>query len=518
MEILQIQSDPFHFAFKTIFLHMKKITSLLSLICMLLFFQFKSEAQTILTLEKAMEIAVANSPAIQSTVLNLQRTTESLNAQRAGLKSKFALSLNPMDYSNSRKFDNRTSSWFTNELINSSGTFRVDQPILATDGKISLVNTFGWQSNTSDASGNSNTNKAFSNNLYLSLAQPLFTYNRTKVALKTLELNNENAQLSYSIQRLALEKTVSQLFYNVYMAQMSLTIREDENENTQKSYEIIKNKVDAGLAAKEQLFQAEVNLETSKSSKASARVALESAKDQFKQYVGMDIFEEISVITDVVVVPIDVDGKKALEHGLASRMELRQRQISIETAMLDMNAVKAQNEFRGDLALSIGVSGDNPTLGNIYDKPTQSPHYGITFNVPIFDWGQRAAQIRAQDAVINSQKLNYSNQDVQIKVDIRQSIRNLSNLKDQISIALSNQKNSQLTYDINLERYKNGDLTSMDLNLFQQQLSSNKMAYAQALINYKLELLNLKIISLYDFTTGEAVIPDQYLHPKEAKK
>ena len=420
---------------------MKRIITLLSLLSFLLIFQVETQAQTILTLEKAMDIAAVNSPSIQSTMLNLQRTTESLNAQRAGLKSKFALSVNPLDYSNSRKFDNRTSEWFTNELINSSGTFRIDQPVLATDGKISLVNTFGWQSNTSDASGKNVTNKAFSNNLYLSLTQPLFTYNKTKVALKTLELNNENAQLSYSMQRLSLEKMVSQLFYNVYMAQMSLTIREDENVNTQKSYEIIKNKVEAGLSAKEQLFQAEVNLETAQSATASARVSLESAKDQFKQYIGMDIFEEISVITDVAVTPIEVDGKKAIEHGLSSRMELRQRQISIETSQFDLIAVMAQNEFRGDMSLSMGLSGDNQTLSNVYDKPTKSPRYGITFNIPIFDWGQRAAQIRAQNAVINSQKLNYSNQDIQIKLDIRQVVRNLSNLKDQITIALDKQKN-----------------------------------------------------------------------------
>lgn len=482
---------------------------------LLLFFQYQSQGQTILTLEKAMEIAVANSPSIQSTRLNLERTTESLNAQRAGLKSKFALSVNPIDYSNSRKFDNRTSEWFTNELINSSGTFRVDQPILATDGKISLVNTFGWQSNTSDASGKPIVNKAFLNNLYLSLSQPLFTYNRTKVALKTNELNNENAQLSYSMQRLSLERMVSQLFYAVYMGQMSLTIREDENTNTLKSFEIIKNKVDAGLQAKEQLFQAEVNLETAQSNLASSRVSLENAKDDFKQYIGMDIFEEIAVITDVAVAPIEVDGKKALEYGLASRMELRQRQISIETSQFDLIAIKSQNEFRGDMALSVGLSGDDPTLANIYDKPTKSPRYGITFNIPIFDWGQRAAQIRAQEAVINTQKLNYSNQDITIKVDIRQVVRNLSNLKDQITIAFDKQKNSQLTYDINLERFKNGDLTSMDLNLYQVQLSNNKMAYAQSLINYKLELLNLKIQTLYDFTTNQPVVPEQFLKAKK---
>jgi len=223
-------------------------------------------------------------------------------------------------------------------------------------------------------------------------------------------------------------------------------------------------------------------------------------------------------MTDVAVTPIEVDGKKALEHGLASRMELRQRQISIETSQFDLLAVKATNEFRGDMTLSMGLSGDNPTLTDVYDKPTKSPRVSLAFNVPVFDWGERKARIRAQEAVINSQKLNFSNQETQIKVDIRQVIRNLSNLKSQIGIALQNQKNSQLTYDINLERYKNGDLTSMDLNLFQVQLSDKKMAYAQSLINYKIELLNLKIQSLFDFTTNEAVVPEKFVKEYQSSR
>ena len=176
------------------------------------------------------------------------------------------------------------------------------------------------------------------------------------------------------------------------------------------------------------------------------------------------------------------------------------------------------NEFRGDMVLSMGVSGDDPSLNNIYDKTTKSPRISLGFNIPIFDWGQRKARIRSQEAVINSQKLNLSNQEIQIKIDIRQVVRNLSNLKNQIEIALQNQKNAQLTYDINLERYKNGDLTSMDLNLFQVQLSDKKMAYAQSLINYKIELLNLKIQSLYDFTTNEAVVPEKFVREYQARK
>jgi outer membrane protein len=493
---------------------MKKQKFILLLIFSLSLIQVK--AQTIISLEQALEMASKSSPSIQSSLFNLERTTESLNAQRAALKSQFSLNVNPMDYSNSRRFDARVSQWYTNKSLTTSGTLRIDQPILYTDGKISLSNQFGWQSNTSVSGGVTNENKAYFNNLNLSLTQPLFTYNRLKTQIKTLELNNENAMLSYAMQRLALEKNVSQFFYSVYLAQMSLSIKQDELVNTEKSYEIIKNKVDAGLAAKEELYQSEVNLASSKSAVESGRVALENAKDDFKQAIGMDIFAEIAVMTDVNVTPIDVDGKKALEHGLASRMELRQRQISVETSQFDMLPIKASNEFRGDMTLSMGLSGDNPVLANIFDQSTKSPRVSLGFNIPVFDWGERKARIRAQEAVINSRKLDLSNQETQIKMDIRQVVRNLSNLKNQIGIALQNQKNSQLTYDINLERYKNGDLTSMNLNLFQVQLSDKKMAYAQSLINYKIELLNLKIQSLFDFTTNEAVVPEKFVKEYQA--
>ncbi len=49
----------------------------------------------------------------------------------------------------------------------------------------------------------------------------------------------------------------------------------------------------------------------------------------------------------------------------------------------------------------------------------------------------------------------------------------------------------------------------MELNLYQNQLSSQKVALSQALINYKIELLNLKIQSLYDFEKNEAIIPSE---------
>lgn len=468
-------------------------------------------AQEILTLDKALEIAGKNSPSIRSSLLNLERSQQSLKAQNAALKSQFSLNLTPFSYSKNRSFDNLQSIWNTNTNTQSFGTFTVSQPILLTDGTISLINRFGWQKNISEFNQN-RVDKSFSNNLYLSFTQPLFTYNRTKLNLKQLELDLEDAQLSYAMQKLNLEKQVTQLFYNVYQAQMKLSISQDEFANTQKSYEITQNKVTAGIAAKEELYQAELNFATSKSAVENARVSLEDAKDQFKQYIGMDISTEITVMADVKINPVAVDLNKAIENGEKSRMELRQREIDVDNAQFTLIQTKALNEFRGDLSFSVGIIGDNENLKNIYDTPTNNPKFSVAFNVPIFDWGEKKARIKAQEAVIENSKLTLDQLRTQIKVDIRSVYRNLQNLVNQIDIADQNVKNAQLTYEINLERYTNGDLTSMDLNLFQTQLSNNKMSYAQALIDYKIELLNMKIQSLYDFTTNQPVVPENIIN------
>ncbi len=468
---------------------------------------FAVQAQEALTLERALSIAETGSPDLKLSLLNLERYQKNLEAQRAALKSRFSLQVNPVNYSKQRRFDNRVSEWYTNENFETSTLFTVAQPILITDGTISLTNEFGWSSNNSSSSFTES--EVFFNNLYLNLNQPLFTYNTLKLQLKELELNFENARISYAMQYLNLERRVTEFFYNVYMAQMNLSIAKDELANTQKSYDIIKNKVEAGLAAKEEEYQAELNLASAKSTLQNSEVTFENAKDQLKLYLGMDLFEDIMILADVSVNPVPVDLDKAIENGLESRMELRQREIDVETSQFDLIRTKAQNEFRGDMNLRFGITGDNNELGNIYQNPTKSPSVGISFNIPIFDWGERKARIAAAEAAIESQELNLNEEKKQIVVDIRQVYRNILNQLNQIELAKQNERNAQLTYEINLERYENGDLTGMDLNLYQNQLSSQKVALSQALINYKIELLNLKIQSLYDFEKDEAIIPEE---------
>ena len=131
----------------------------------------------------------------------------------------------------------------------------------------------------------------------------------------------------------------------------------------------------------------------------------------------------------------------------------------------------------------------------------------MSFQVPLWDWGRRKSMIKASEAGIASSQIDLEVEQNGIIIDIRKVYRNLLNLENQIEIARQNVTNAQLTYDLNNERYKNGDLTGMDLNLFQNQLSQKQLSYTNSLISYKLELLNLKIQTLYDFEKKTAVTP-----------
>ncbi len=472
---------------------------------LLIFSALNVFAQNGMMLEEALGIAETNSPTMKKTRLSLVRSQENLNAQNAALKSNFSLTINPIGYSQNRTFNELISKWNSTQTTESFGLFTISQPIVLTDARVSLTNRFGYTDSYSEYTDQ--TTKGFSNNISLNIDQPLFTYNRTKLQLRELELALENSQLNYAIQLLSLENQVSQAFYYVYQQQKSLEIASQAYQNMQQSYEVSKNKVDAGISPREEMFQAELNLATARSDFENKQVSLENAKDEFKIMIGMSLFEDFIVLPNIEVDTVNIDIAFAIDQGLANRMELRQRKINIESSEFDLIQTKSLNEFKGNLGLSVGLFGDNEKFSNVYENPTDNESVSLSLTIPLWDWGERKSRIKASEVSIESANISLEEEQNNIILSIRKVYRNLINLQNQIEIARQNVINAQLTYDLNLEKYKNGDLTGMDLNIFQNQLSEKQLSYTNSLISYKLELLNLKIQTLYDFEKNEPVSP-----------
>jgi len=460
-----------------------------------------------LTLEQALRVAEQQSPTMRKVTLSRERSRQTLNAQKAATKAHFSLNLDPLQYSNNLNFDDRYSSWYSYEYLSSSGSLSISQPIVATNTTLTLSNVFGWQQSFSDYMGTAASDQSFVNDLYISLRQPLFTYNAQKMTIKQLELDVEQSNISYALAKLTQEQYVSSLFYSVYMSQLQLDIAGEELKNTQQSRNIVADKVKEGMMANVELYQADLNLATARSTIKNRQVSLENALIRFKQFVGMDLDTPILVLASIESNDtLQIDLSKAVKRGLDARMELRQRKIDVEYQQFNLTQVKEYNDLDGSIALSLGLKGNNGALQRVYDKPSKSPSIGISFSVPLYDWGERKARIKAQEASLRSSQIDLETERIGIRVEIEEIVRNIENFRSQIDIERQNQRNAELAYDISMEKYTNGDLTSMDLNLYQSQLSNRRIALVQAKINFKQALLSLKVATLFDLEQQQPVV------------
>lgn len=316
----------------------------------------------------------------------MERNQELLKAQQAATKSHFRLTLNPFTYESDLSFNRFISAWSSNESKESRGTFTISQPIEWTGGTVSLINRLLWQDSFSDYQGV--RNKQYSNSLYLNFSQPIFTYNTIKLEMKELELNLEKTQLTYAIQELQIERLVAQSFFKSYENKLNLTIAEEELKNQEISYDIIMKKVEADITAREELYQAELNLLSARSNVQNAIVTLENSYDDLKQLIGITLQQDVFIYADTSVVIVDIDLDKAVGSGVKNRQELRQNQIDIENAQIDLVRTSAQNEYKGTVNLTYGLTGTNEQLNNIYNKPTENQQVGLSLEIPLWDWGE----------------------------------------------------------------------------------------------------------------------------------
>ena len=457
---------------------MKKIASISLIISgILMLCSGSTFAQEFLTLEKALEIAYQQSPSIIQSKMSLEQSELALIQQKASLKSQFSLNLNPFQYTRSTSFDEYNTQWYTRKSMSSGLDFRISQPIKWTDGTITLSNSFKWQDDDNQSFGAKST--SFSNNLSLNLEQPIFTYNKTKMQLKRLEFNLEKAKIQYALAQLNIEKNVTSAFYSVYQSYKRLVTAREAFQSQKQNYEIIKNK------------------ETS----------YENTKDQFKQTLGLPLDIDISILPDIQIDSVHVDVNQAVKYALTQRMEIRQQQIAIEEGIFSLIEARDNNKFKGSISARVGLMGQGNKFNGAFSKPDDNETIGITLTVPIWDWGARKANIRSSELSNENTEISNEEERKSIILNVRQVCRELPKLLRQIEIARQTVKNAERTYDINAEKYRSGTLTGMELKNQQTQLTDAKNALTDAIISYKLKLLDLKIQTLWDYQSNSSYLP-----------
>lgn len=481
-------------------------------------------AEQLLTLDQAIKVALEDGYQMKSIRLSLLSAEQNSLAARYRFRTNANLSFNTPNWS-----ETMTQIPVANALpvynrlgaMKVQGQFNINQP-LPTDGTLTLRSQV-YQSRETNYFAENDTElkrKDFLTSLSLVLIQPLFTYNRLQTGLKQAELNYENSRLSFNRTQLDVVYQVSQSFYSLYRQTRTYEINKETLDQTQKAYDLARLKFEAGLIPEVEALQVEVDLADAQATLFSAEADLNRQKDVFKQTLGLSLAEDVGVVTDITYAHFDVDLNKAIEYGLANRFEIREGEIAVALREINVMTTDANTEVKANLVASYDFTGRSDTslpfntatselFDSSWDDLNRRPgnrSIALTVTVPVWDWGVNKAEVASATANLRRAQIDLEEERKTIETGIREVVNSVKAAESRMEVLLKSQEVAQRTYDISLERFDTGEITSQDLALDSNRLSSAKLAYLNAYITYKLAVANLKRFTLWDFERNQSLV------------
>ena len=478
----------------------------------------------VLSLEEAITIALERSYEMKSLRLSLAQSEQNLIAARGRFKTNADLSIEAPNWNETVSEIAVAGSlpvFNTTGFTRYQGTFDINQP-LPTDGKFTLrsqayhrdVSTY-----RQDLDDDIKRSEVYSS-VSLRFTQPLFAINQLKLGLKNANLSYERTTQRFRRSELDIVYNVTQSFFALYQATRRHEISRDNLNQQQELFDLARKKYEAGLIPEVEALQMEVDLAESRDALLSAEGSLQRMEDSFKQLIGLKLTDAVSVRTDFDIEQITVDLERAIALAMKHRTELREAQIDIELARINVKEADARSEMRGDVAAFYditGVSDANNPYGSPWsdlwnsslDDMERRPHNrGVTFtlSVPLWDWGVNAAEVQSAKASLQTSELTLEEQKKTIQRQVREVVLRLREAENRVQVLRKNQEVAQRAFDITLERFNNGDITSSDLALDRNRLTQAKTSYLDAYVDFKLAVADLRRKTMWDFATNQSLL------------
>jgi outer membrane protein TolC len=303
------------------------------------------------------------------------------------------------------------------------------------------------------------------------------------------------AKISKQLSEQTFRKTTEQTAYNIcgtyyqtlviekQMNSLSATLAASEKllTSTELKY---KN----GMAKKVDVDKIRVSYNNTKSQLQQSELSYKQSLNTLKYQMGMPVDGSIILLdtilnTDIQILEIQPDSFSVNNH-----IDYQLQKINLSIYETD----KKRNMAGYLPSLSFNASYGYSAMRNEFDFTKSggdwfpSSSVGITLKVPIFDGLQRHAKVSQSKLNIEKSKVNIHLTEQLIKVDLsnseiqyRNAVDNIHNEKENLDLAESVYKNTQL-------QYQQGAGSSLDL-------VQAESSYRESLNNYYNKLLNLYI-------------------------
>jgi len=455
-----------------------------------------------LTLEKAVEIAMANSYRVKQLQMGIERTRAWLRAEQAGLKSKVYMTVQAPTL-------NAISEYKWNSLLRKDEIIRqntrlwqmelsVKQPVILfgypTDGYLSLnYKTYRYL----QKDGYTDIN--YYNRYFLKFEQPFFTPNRLKNAIERAKLKLQREELEFIQDKISLVDDIAGDYYELYQKAFRNKVYQNHLDNLNKILPIVQEISSQDTTRKIEAIQIQVEISNTKEKLFQNQSELRLGLARMKRRLRLNDHDSLAIITDIRISNLHIDLDDAIQKGFTLNPSLRILKINRKRNEIDLENTKGWNAFHMNLEMTYGLEKEDEDYRRLWNDQDNSYSVSLNAYIPIWDWGQRKARIQAQEISIRKTELWMEERKQSIKTEITNAVENVNEYQSRV---LNMKKNIEMAKEISemsIQQYKDGLISLQDLLQNINRQKETELNFLDVYLGYRQSILNLIGYTYYDY-------------------
>ena len=383
-------------------------------------------------------------------------------------------------------------------LQNSLG-LQVKQNITFTGGTLSVYSDLS----RIDQFGMDKSLTWYSQPITVSYYQPLFTYNQFKWDKKIEPKEYEKGKRQYMESMEQITINTVRAYHSLILARMNNDIATSNYANTGKMLSVARERRVLGSVTRDELLQLELRMLNDSISINETAVAVREAQMVLNSVLGYDESYEITPVLEENLPDVYMDYDLVMAKALENSTFNLENEINLLSAEAAVAQAKASRGISMSLNARFGLSQTASDFGGVYSDLPDQEVVGLSFSVPIFDWGLGKGKVQKAKAAQEVVRAQVQQSENDFRRQIFTAVGQFNNQRHQCSVAKRAMLIAQERYELMMEKFRSGKASVMELNTAQSENDTALQKYITDVSNFWEYYYTLRQYTLYDFIKGQ---------------
>jgi len=282
-------------------------------------------------------------------------------------------------------------------------------------------------------------------------------------------------------------------YYDVVRQKQQLNSINEVLKYNQNRLEVAQAKYNSGSLIKSDLLQAKIDLNVSKENKINQEFAVKESLKTLNLALGRS-GEEAIAVNDTIPLGFKVNKEDLVNKLNKSNTSILSLQKQIDVA----NLVLKENRslYLPNLSLKGGyyLSQSTNSTGAILNTTSNGPQIGGSLTIPIYAAGETNRKVKVAKIQEESNELNLQITKLEINTTLISTLSDFENQEQLLKIETENNSLAKENMVISLERLKQGQTTSVEVHLAEENYAQSSARLVN--FRYNLKMAETKIKQL----------------------